>query len=109
MFYDYYLDICAKHGVAPTSVLTMLGISKSTIANWKNGSEPSNRTKKALADYFGITVTELMSGEIKEKPAVTNDNELSANEREFTELVGKLSESQLRQALDYAKFLLQNQ
>lgn len=78
MFYDNYLKICEERGVAPTRVLVDLGISKSAISNWKNGGEPSNRTKKAIADYFGITVRQLMSGEIENAPAPeqSEDDEL---------------------------------
>jgi transcriptional regulator with XRE-family HTH domain len=78
VFYDNYLKICEERGVAPTRVLVDLGISKSAISNWKNGGEPSNRTKKAIADYFGITVRQLMSGEIENAPAPeqSEDDEL---------------------------------
>lgn len=80
MFYDNYLKICEERGVAPTRVLVDLGISKSAISNWKNGGEPSNRTKKAIADYFGITVRQLMDGEIENIPAPdrSEDDELDA-------------------------------
>jgi len=78
VFYDNYLKICEERGVAPTRVLVDLGISKSAISNWKNGGEPSNRTKKAIADYFGITVRQLMDGEIENAPTPvkSEDDEL---------------------------------
>ena len=62
MFYDRYLSLCTAQGVAPTTVLSELGISKSAYTGWKSGAEPANRTKKQIADYFGMTVSELMSG-----------------------------------------------
>ena len=65
MFYDNYLKICEENGVSPTRVLLDLGISKSAITNWKAGGEPLNETKKKIADYFGITVKQLMSGKIE--------------------------------------------
>lgn len=49
MFYDNYLKICEERGVAPTRVLVDLGISKSAYGHWKNGGEPSNRTKPKTA------------------------------------------------------------
>ena len=63
MFFDSYIKICEAHGVAPTTVLTEIGISKSAYGGWKNGGEPSNRTKKQIADYFGITVEALKKGD----------------------------------------------
>lgn len=56
-----------------------IGISPSTASRWKSkGFEPSNSTKKAIADYFGITVRQLMSGEIENVPAPeqSEDDEL---------------------------------
>lgn len=66
MFYDNYIKVCQNHGVSPTRVLKDLGISKSSYAHWKKGGEPLNETMKKIADYFGITVTELLSGEAGE-------------------------------------------
>ena len=69
MFIDIFENICRERGVAPTRVLVDLGISKSSYGHWKNGGDASNRTKRDIADYFGITVRQLMSGEIENVPA----------------------------------------
>lgn len=53
-------------------------MSKSTITNWRGGSEPSNPTKKKIADYFGITVRELMEGQKETAPPESGaDDELT--------------------------------
>lgn len=84
MFYDNYLKVCEAKGVSPTRVLDDLGISKSSYGHWKKGGEPLNETKKKIADYFGITVAELMSGEIKKSPAkAAEDDELEAILQDF--------------------------
>lgn len=75
MFYDNYLKVCEDVGVSPTRVLEELGISKSSYGHWKKGGEPLNETKKKIADYFRITVAELMSGEIKKAPQTGGDLE----------------------------------
>lgn len=78
MFIDVFENICRERGVAPTRVLADLGISKSSYGHWKKGGEASNRTKKDIASYFGISVRELMAG-ITEKvpaPAKSEDDEL---------------------------------
>lgn len=69
MFIDIYTKNCEEAGVAPTGVLSALGISKSAYSNWKKGGEPSNRTKKQIADYFGVSVNDFMSGKINTAPA----------------------------------------
>ena len=77
MFAEIFERACAEVGMAPTALLKEVGIGKSAMSNWKSGHEPSNRTKKQLADYFGVTVAEMMEGKIK-KPA--ENDELSAEE-----------------------------
>ena len=105
MFYDNYLRLCAERGVAPTSLLTELNISKSTIANWKKGSPPSNRTKKQIADYFGLSVEDLMAGKI-EKSALKNESGKSRADIEFYELFPKLTEEEKRIYLAQLKGIL---
>lgn len=80
MFYDNFLRLCEDRGVSPTRVLTNLGISKGSLSRWRDGGEPLNETKKKIADYFGITVRQLMDGEIENIPAPdrSEDDELDA-------------------------------
>jgi transcriptional regulator with XRE-family HTH domain len=78
VFYDNFLRLCEDRGVSPTRVLTNLGISKGSLSRWRDGGEPLNETKKKIADYFGITVRQLMSGEIENAPTPvkSEDDEL---------------------------------
>lgn len=74
MFYDNFLKLCNLKGVAPTKAAVETGGHKSDSTRWKNGSVPNDARKLVLADYFGVTVDELMadSGE-KEKPTGNAD------------------------------------
>lgn len=63
-FIDNYLILCEENGVAPTRVMRDLGISHSMFVKWKSGTEPTNKSKKAIADYFGLTVAELSGSKI---------------------------------------------
>ena len=77
MFYDSFTRLCEEKGYSPSKVLDALGISRGGLFRWKNGGEPRNEYKKKIADYFGITVPELMSGKIESAPAETEaDNEM---------------------------------
>lgn len=107
MFYDNYLKICETAGIAPTSLLVELGISKGALSGWKSGAEPSNRTKKAIADYFKISVTQLMSGEI-EKPG-NIIAELPDIDKQFIEVLHQMTEEQKRMILAQIKGLLSAQ
>lgn len=76
MFYDNFIRLCEINGHSPTRVLTALGISRGSLGRWRAGGEPRNEYKKAIADFLGVTVSELMSGE-KEKPVTNEDDELN--------------------------------
>lgn len=79
MFYDSINKRCEERGISVSKMLLDIGMSKSTATKWKDNTyEPSNLAKKKIADYFGITVAELMSDSVSgnKKPA-TNDDELN--------------------------------
>lgn len=67
MFWDNFLAECAKKGKSPAVIAEELGFSNSATTCWKNGSLPRMSSRKKLADYFGITVEELMG--TKKEPA----------------------------------------
>lgn len=76
-FIDSFKKICQQRGVSPTAVIKSIPISPSSLAGWDAGREPRNSSILKIANYFGITIEELLSGEIKEKPIVGEDDELS--------------------------------
>ena len=59
-FYENYLRLCAKVGKAPSAVALEIGVQKSTVSRWVKGSMPRYATLLKIADYFGITVGELV-------------------------------------------------
>ena len=67
MFWNNFLAECAKKGKSPAVIAEELGFSNSATTCWKNGSLPRMSSRKKLADYFGITVDELMG--TKKEPA----------------------------------------
>lgn len=69
MFYENFMDLCSERGVSPSNVLVSLSVGKAGLKRWREGAEPSNPIKKKIADYFGITVRELMEGQKETAPA----------------------------------------
>ena len=67
MFWNNFLAECAKKGKSPAVIAEELGFSNSATTCWKNGSLPRMSSRKKIADYFGITVEELMG--TKKEPA----------------------------------------
>ena len=52
---------------SPAVVVEELGFSNSMPTSWKKGTLPHIKNRKKIADYFGITVDELM--DTQKKPA----------------------------------------
>ncbi|MGI5935221.1 MAG: helix-turn-helix domain-containing protein [Oscillospiraceae bacterium] len=88
MFYDNYKKLCEQAGKSESRVLRDLNLSHSLLQRWKNGGQPTNPTKKKLAEYFGITIDELMSP--TKKPDTISDVELSEIELEIIKAFRKL-------------------
>ena len=83
MFYENFERQCEKAGKFPSIVVEELGFDKSTAAKWKKGTLPQIASRKKIADYFGITVEELMG--TKKEPA--GMGELDKQMQEIVELL----------------------
>lgn len=82
MFYDNFEKQCTKIGKNPSTVAEELGFTKSMASHWKGGMVPRVSSRKKIADYFGISVEELMG--TKKEPA--GQGELDDDMKEFIEL-----------------------
>lgn len=67
MFYENFDALCKKRGKSKSEVAEAVGLTAKSCTGWKNGAIPRNGTLKKIADYFGITVEELMG--TKKEPA----------------------------------------
>lgn len=70
-------------GKNPAAVAEELVFSNSMPTSWKNGALPRMSSRKKIADYFGITVEELMG--TKKEPA--GMGELDKQMQEIVELL----------------------
>lgn len=77
MFYVNFINLCAKNNVSPADIAKAIGTSRAAITKWKNGGMPSDVTLAKLADYFGLTVDELVNEQTKKSPAEAEDEELN--------------------------------
>ena len=85
MFWDNFLFYCNQKGVAPNVAAQSVGIKSSgTVTGWKNGAIPRRGVLKKLAQYFEISVSDLVSDEQKEKPAPDWDG-LSGKDKRLIE------------------------
>lgn len=108
MFYDNFVALCASVKKTPAYVGRELGIDKSTISCWKaRKTKPSDVNAQKIADYFGVTVEELMGKGIKkERPA--EGGTLSGEDKEAAELReiwNSADENERRDLLEMARML----
>lgn len=67
LFWENFVVECAKKQKSPAVVVEELGFSNSMPTSWKNGALPRAANRQKIADYFGISVEELMG--TKKEPA----------------------------------------
>lgn len=67
MIFENIRKRCKARGVSINSVEAAAGIGRNVIYKWKD-SQPSLKNLRAVADYFGCTVDDLMRDET-EQPA----------------------------------------
>ena len=79
MFKNNFVKFCNAIGEPPTVVCEKIGLSRSTFSNWKDDSVPRRATLQKFADYFGITVDELLTDETPEIEATKKPPELQSN------------------------------
>lgn len=77
--------------------------SSGTVTGWKNGAIPRQGVLKRLADYFCVSVSDLI-GEQKEKPASSGDG-LS----EIESIFAQLTPSRQAKLIELARLYLDDQ
>lgn len=99
MFYDNFVALCASANKTPTYVGRELGIDKSTISCWKaRKTNPSDVNAKKIANYFGVTVEELMGDGIKKDP-IPKDEVVGSAKQKLLDALDGLSDSQLEKLI----------
>ena len=87
MFWENFVSQCEKLEKSPTTVVEELGFKRPAVTSWKNGALPQVKNRKKIADYFGITVEELMG--TKKEPA--GRGELDAQIQNIVEMLNNAS------------------
>lgn len=62
-FFDKFDSLCRAHGKSANGVAKELGLSSGVVTTWKqNKTTPRHTTIKKIADYFHMSVDDLMRG-----------------------------------------------
>lgn len=83
MFWNNFVKLCNERGLKPNPVAKELGLSSGSVTAWKNGVTPRDTALQKIAEYFDITVEELLE---EKKPA-----ENGGRAQEFMRLYEALS------------------
>lgn len=109
MFYSNYVKLCSKLNKSPSAVGEELGFTRASVTGWGNGATPRKSSLIKIADYFGVTVAELMSGvgEQEKAPATEGEGYDDKITRLYTQLP-KLSDRQREIILGIVDEMLKN-
>ena len=103
MFWNTFTQLCELKKISPAFVCSTLELSNATSTRWKKGSIPNGATLQKIADYFGVTVDYLVSGEDK------TESTLSDTEKRCVELLKKIPQQNQETALRILEALVQEQ
>ena len=90
--------MCAKHNEHPTILAEKLGYSRAAGGKWANGSVPRKATLHKIANYFNVSVDDLIADKQKENPPSVDDG-LDAERNEWITAWGKATPAQRKAAL----------
>lgn len=104
-FFTNYLRLCSSIGKKPATVGQEIGVSKTAVTHWSNGTIPSQITRQQIADYFGVTVEELMADE-EIKKDTTQKGDVSKDD--FIKNLNHMSSSELLDVISIASKIIKD-
>lgn len=85
------------------------GVSSATYAQWNaNQYKPSRKKLQAIADYFGVTVDYLLTGEQKENPTSVAADGVDELDKEALDIMRQLPPEKRAAGLAMLRGLLNN-
>lgn len=103
-FYENYVRLCNQINKSPSAVAIELKIGKPSVTRWKSGVKPRYATAMKVANYFGVTVEELMGEGIKKDP-IPKDEVEDSETAELREIWSSADKSERRDLLEMARML----
>ena len=78
--YSVFEQLLQKYNMTAYKVSKATGVTQTSLSNWKSGrNTPSTKTLQKIADYFGVTVDYLMTGQEDSSPK-EKSSELTARD-----------------------------
>ena len=60
MFWHTFKRLCMRADTAPVQAAKEMGIQSATLKRWRNGAMPQEATLERIADYFHISLKDMM-------------------------------------------------
>lgn len=114
MFYSVFKDLCNKNGETPNAVAIKLGFSQAAAPYWKKSEKaPKREGLEKIAEYFGVSVDYLLEKDtasimesILSGSGAKQNAPTKPSRSELLTILGKLTDSELDEVLDFAEYLL---
>lgn len=76
MFYERFVLLCSRKGVAPSRAAIEAGLSKSTVTKWKNDptARPTGTVIDKLSRYFDVSIADLLGENDEDKPVIRDSD-----------------------------------
>lgn len=93
IMYEIFSELLQKYGVTPYKVSKETGVSQSTLSDWKRGiSTPKPDKLQKIADYFGVPLTYLLTGNTSEQKKEKSSELNSRDERDIAKDLDSIME-----------------
>lgn len=98
--YENITSLCTEKGIKGGKMCVDLGISKSLMTKLRDnpGRQITSETAKKIADYFGVSVERVLTGEKENAPGPQAE---SVNEKLLIDLFRQLSPERQQEELAY--------
>ena len=105
MFKENFIRLCNERGEFPSAVCKKIGITPAAFSKWTDDSIPRQATLMRIADYFGVTTSDLLTAPSPKKDHVYFDFNLQqfASSLPAGEAMDKLTASSQQVADDLDK------
>lgn len=107
-FYENYVHLCNKIGKSPSAVAIELKLGKPSVTRWKSGTKPRDATVLKVANYFHVTVDELVGDALSGKKETLDPKieGVSPTIQELFDFIDTATDAELNELLRYAQFLM---
>lgn len=108
MFWTNLCRLCNERKTTPNAVCLAIGKTSATATKWKNGAVPRDTTLHLIADYFGITIEDLLRDPDEQPTPAAEPSATSPLSDRFNNKLDQLTLQELRELEAFMDNLIKN-